>query len=348
MKRIFFTLLSAVLGISSANAASSLLYFEVQGIAGYSSMDDGMIYHSGHEHDVMQKNSIGFDYIKKFSGEYGDVGTGALQMRLAWDDAKNKPQLQVYNAYLKGKTPFVDIWAGHNRIPFGLASYWDTHAHLLQPLAMYGFGFDRDWGGGISRDFANADFSAAITTGSGMGLKLKGNWLATSRASYGVLSRDNYNFGISFMGGKMLDAMGYRIMHDEPNNIILGGADLSFNHGRVEHKAEFNYGQKKTIRENPHQHHSGHHAEFDSGQKDYKTAAAVFYRIGFNFLEDNRLKLEGEYIWTKQEETSDIKLGAGAAYRITPALAARAMYQWEREMNDNRAIFQLYYYRGIL
>ena len=325
MRLIPFIFLSAVFSWSSANAATGLLYFEAQGIAGYSSMDEKIIYHSGHEYDAMQKNNIGFDYIKKFSGEYGDIGTGALQIRLAWDDAKNKPQLQVYNAYLKGKTPLADIWAGHNRISFGLASYWDTHAHLLQPLSMYGFSFDRDWGGGISRDFANADLSAAVTTGSGMGLKMKGNWLATSRASYGVLSQDNYNFGISFMGGKMLDAMGYHIMHDEPKDAILGSVDISLNHGRVEHKAEFNFGQKNDM-----------------------AATAVFYRIGFNFLEENRLKLEGQYIWIKQEGATDVELGFGAAYRITSALAARAMYQWEREMNGNRVIFQLYFYRGIL
>ena len=322
MKHALFLLPFAVFGVSAAFAADSLLYFEAQGIAGYSSMDNGTVYHSGHKHDAMQKNGIGFDYIKKFSGEYGDFGAGALQMRLVWDDAGDKPQLQVYNAYLKIKTAPVDVWAGHNRVPFGLASYWDTHADLLQPLSMSGFGFEHDWGAGISRDFADGDFSAAVTTGSGMGLKTKGSLIVASRASYGILARDNYNVGVSFLGGKMLDTMGYEVMDDVPKDTLLGGVDFACNHDRVEHKAEF-----------------------DLGRKNGMAAAAVFYRIGINFLEENRLKFEGQYIWTKQEGIGDVKLGFGPAYKIGSRLTARAMYQWEREMKDNRVVLQLYYYK---
>jgi len=344
VNRALLVLIFTVFSVLSARAADSLLYFEAQGIAGYSSMEggsDGAVYHSGHKYDTMQKNGIGFDYIKKFSGEYGDWGTGALQMRLVWEDADNEPQLQIYNAYFKVKTGIADVWAGHNRIPFGLASYLDTHAELLQPLSMSGFGFDRDWGAGISRDFAAGDFSAAVTTGSGMGLKTKGSWIVSSRASYGVLSRDNYNVGVSFMGGKMLDTMGYELMDDNPKNTLLGGFDFAWNHDRVEHKAEFDFGRKNDM-----------------------TAAAVFYRAGCNFLEENRLKLEGQYAWTKQEGASAHGLGFGAAYKVNSSLTARAMYQWNRktyetyethgmhevrrdirETRDNRVVFQLYYYR---
>ncbi|MDR1124119.1 MAG: hypothetical protein LBL61_05985 [Elusimicrobiota bacterium] len=321
MKHPLFILLSVVFAASYANAADSLLYFEAQGIAGYSSADSGAVYHSGHKYDAMQKNGIGFDYIKKFSGEYGDIGTGALQMRLVWDDADDKPQLQIYNAYFKVKTSAADIWAGHNRIAFGLASYWDTHADLLQPLSMYGFGADRDWGAGVSRDFADGDFAAALTAGSGMPLKTEGNWLATSRVSYGVLPRDNYNIGLSFMGGRMLDTMGYKVLDRDPKNVFLGGVDAAYNYGRMEHKAEFDFGRKNDM-----------------------PAIGAFYRIAFNFLEEDRFKLEGQYIYTKQEGTSEAIIGAGGKYRITPYLASGVMYQKTREMNDNRIVFQFYYY----
>ena len=322
IKRLLLVLLSAVFCAPAADASNSLLYFEAQGVAGYSSHEGGAVYHSGHKHDAMQKNGIGFDYIRKFSTEYGDFGTGALQMRLIWDNYHNKPQVQVYNAYFRVKTAPADIWVGHNRISFGLSSYWDTHAHLLQPLSMHGFGFEHDWGAGISRDFANGDFSAAVTTGSGMGVKTKGNWIATSRASYGVLSRDNYNIGASFMGGKKLDTMGYEVMDDNPKDTLLGGVDFALNHDRVEHRADFVLGQKNDM-----------------------AAAAVFYRLGYNLLEENRLKLEGQYVWTKQEGVNAVGLGLGATYKINSNLTARAMYQWEREMRDNRVVFQLYYYR---
>jgi len=317
-----FVMLFTVLGVSVASASNSLLYLEAQGVTGYSSMSGGIVYHSMHKHDAMQKNGVGFDYIRKFSGEYGDFGTGALQMRLVWNDADNKPQLQVYNAWFKLKTAPADVWVGHNRLPFGLSSYWNTHADLLQPLSMYGFGFEHDWGAGISRDFANGDFAAAFTTGSGMGLKTKGNWLVATRASYGVLSRDNYNIGVSFMGGKKLDTMGYTVMDDVPKDTLLGGIDFALNHDRLEHRAEF-----------------------DLGRKNNMAASAALYRIGFNFLEENRLKLEGQCIWTKKEGANDLILGFGPTYKINSRLTARAMYQWEREMKDNRVIFQVYYYR---
>ena len=326
MKYAMFALLCAVFCANAANAADSLFYFEAQGIAGYSTMDDGtggtdgMIYHSGHKHDTMQKNGVGFDYIKKFSGEYGDFGTGALQMRLVWDDADDKPQLQVYNAWFRIKTAPGYVWAGHNRVPFGLTSWLDTHADLLQPLSMYGFGFDRDWGAGISRDFANGDFAAAVTMGSGMGLKTEGNWLVSSRVSFGVLQRDNYNIGLSFMGGKMLDTMGYKVMHGDPRDTLLGGIDFSANYGRMEHKAEVDFGRKNDM-----------------------TAAAALYRVGRNFMDENRLKLEGQYVWTKQEGANAVNTGFGVAYKINSDLTARVMYQWDREMKDDRVVFQLYY-----
>ena len=325
MKRVLLILLSAVFCVSSVKAADSLLFFEAQGVAGHSSMNDGAVYHSGHKHDAMQKNGVGFDYIKKFSGEYGDFGAGALQMRLVWNNADDRPQLQAYNAYFKLKTAPADIWAGHNRVPFGLTSYLDTHADLLQPLSMSGFGFELDWGAGISRDFANGDFAAAVTLGSGMGPKTEGNWIISSRVSYGVLAQDNYNFGVSFMGGKKLDTMGYELMDDDPKDTLLGGVDFAWNHDRLEHRAEFDFGRKNDM-----------------------AAVAGFYRVGFNFLEENRLKFEGQYIWAKQEGANAYRPGAGLTYKISSDLTARAMYQWERgdsEMKDNRVVFQLYYYK---
>ena len=321
-KRLLFILLAAVFCASDADASSSLFYFEAQGITGYSSHENRVQYHSGHKHDTMQKNGIGFDLVRRFSTEYGDFGVGALQMRLVWDNNHNEPQVQFYNAYFRLKTSLADIWIGHNRISFGLASYWDTHAHLLQPLPMSGLGFEHDWGAGISRDFANGDFSAAVTTGSGMGIRTRGNRLATARASFGVLARDNYNIGVSFMGGKKLDTMGYEVMDDTPKNTLLGGVDFAYNHGRVEHRADLVFGQKNEM-----------------------AATAVFYRLGYNLMEDNRLKLEGQYVWTKLEGADANALGFGATYRIRYDLTARAMYQWEREMCDNRIVFQLYYYR---
>ena len=66
-----------------AQAEDHLLYFEAQGIAGYSSELKKGIFYSQNPDAEMQKPSLGFDYIKRFSGESGDVATFALQGRLA-------------------------------------------------------------------------------------------------------------------------------------------------------------------------------------------------------------------------------------------------------------------------
>jgi opacity protein-like surface antigen len=115
--------------------------------------------------------------------------------------------------------------------------------------------------------------------------------------------------------------MGYTVMDGDPKDIAMGGVDFSYNHDNVEHKAEF---------------------DFD--KKDGENASAAFYRIGFNFLEENRLKLEGQYAYTRRESMSDYALGAGATYKITSDLAARVMYEWQHVMDDHRIVTQLYYY----
>jgi hypothetical protein len=106
----------------------------------------------------MQKPGIGVDYVQRLSGETGDYATLALQLRLAYNQPyqeldQDQVQLQLYNAFFKYKAGFSDLWIGHNRMAFGLASYFDSHAQLLQPLIMQGYGFDRDWGVGATRDF---------------------------------------------------------------------------------------------------------------------------------------------------------------------------------------------------
>ncbi|MDQ5988482.1 MAG: hypothetical protein CSYNP_04242 [Syntrophus sp. SKADARSKE-3] len=64
-------------------ASDHLLYFEAQGVAGYSTEVRRPIYYSQNPDAEMQKPSIGFDYLQRFSGETGDIATFALQGRLA-------------------------------------------------------------------------------------------------------------------------------------------------------------------------------------------------------------------------------------------------------------------------
>jgi hypothetical protein len=324
MKKLIFAISSLPFIVSPAFSGSSLMLAEVQALAGYLRSQNKIIYHSGHAQEPMQKNAVGIDFVKKFSSLTGDFLTAALQLRLAYDDNENKAQLQVYNAYLKAKISFGDVWAGHNRAAFGLESYWDTHGALLQSLPMYGSGYDRDWGLGFSKDTKNGGVSLSFTSASGMGLKLDGSFLIASRFSKGVLNYDNYTAGISVMAGKAYDAMGYEIMNAHPYELYMFAADFAYNVNNVEQKFQIN-----------------------AGKKTGEDAFAGLYRLTLNFLEENKLKLEGQGVYTQTGKFHDYFLSAGAAYSVNPDITARIMYEYGKESGgraDDKIVAQLYYY----
>ena len=304
----------------AANAAD-LLYFEAQGIAGWSSAENKAVYHSASKHDVMQKNSIGFDWLHKFSGQSGDWASAALQMRLAYNDSDHDFTPQVYNAWFKIKTRAGDVWAGHNRIAFGLASYWDTHADLLGDMPMQGVGFDRDWGAGWSMDTADGNLSASITTGSGMPLRTYGNKIFAARAAKGVLNYDNYTAGLSVMAGKTLDTMGYKIMNRSPKNQWLIGFDGALNSNNLEHKAEL-----------------------DAGQYDNEPFYAALYRLTVKWDAEERLATEAQAAYVNKAKTENYTAGDAVAYKLTGDLTARIMVQHRSQNAENVYLGQLYWY----
>jgi hypothetical protein len=122
-----------------ARGSQRLLYLEAQAVAWYDFHYDGFRYYSADPMDAMQKPSIGFDFIQRLSGTGGDWGMLAVQSRLSYDDTRsNNNEPQLYNAYLKVKPGFGDVWIGHNKPAFGLSSYLDNHGTLLQPFSMAG------------------------------------------------------------------------------------------------------------------------------------------------------------------------------------------------------------------
>ena len=307
-------------------ASSSLLYIEAQGVGGYTSMGDNPVLYSMKQDDPMQKPSVGVDYIQKFSTETGDFATLFFQGRAAYDaQEKNNIEPQVYNAYVVGKFPGVDIWAGHNRIALGLASYLDSHGLLLQPLGMMGYGFDRDWGAGISRDFEKADLKIATSTGTGMGLYTRGNYLVTGRVSYGVLSQDNFNIGESGAYGKILETMGYDTMYDRPILFSMGSIDATLLWDNFEWRAEA-----------------------ISGKKDREVAYAVLNRFTVKLLDENRLSLEVQPVYTKADMGKDVIAYGGISYLITSYLTGRSMYSYSYLEKEHRIILQIYYYEKVI
>jgi len=302
---------------------SHLLYFEAQGIAGYSSRDSKAIFYSMNPDAEMQKPSAGFDFLYRFSGEQGDWGSFALQGRLAVVADQNnfdKVEPQIYNAWFKVKTSLTDVWIGHNRPALGLGSYFDSHALILRTLPIQGFGYDRDWGVGTYRDFSWGNLQLSATTGSGMPVYFNGNYLLAGRLGYGVLNEDNYAAGLSVGYGRTLDTMGYELRENEPQNLRLMGADFAFLRNRFEHRFDLFYGEwlgKETV--------------------------AVMYRLGYVFGPEERLKIEVQPTYWQSGGDNWLTSVCFSA-QLTSDLTFRVMYEHNYEENDHRVIGQLYYY----
>jgi len=305
---------------------NSLFYLEAQGVSGYSSARDKWVFYSLHPDHVMQQPSLGFDYLQRFSRETGDFAILAVQARLAWNgEGERALEPQLYNAYLKFKFPAVDLWFGHNRPAFGLSSVFDNHALILPTLVMNGFGFDRDWGVGLGRDIARGSWGASLTAGSGMPLRLDGNYLLSGRLSFGVLSSDNWSVGLSAAYGKVLDAMGYKIMSSEPLPFQLAGVDVTSLWNHLENRLEAVAGRK-------------------SGDNTW----AIFWRLGINWLEENRLKWEVQPVLFRERGATHLEFGTGLSYLATADLTLRTMVIYNREERDARFVFQVYFYKRLL
>jgi hypothetical protein len=322
----FFLFLAATWPAANGFAQSSLFYLEAQGVAGYSTAQNKWIFSSLHPDHVMQKPSLGFDYLKRFSGERGDFAILSIQARLAWDgEDKRALEPQIYNAYLKFKFPAFDLWVGHNRPAFGLSSVFDNHSLILPTLVMNGFGFDRDWGIGLGRDISGGSWGISLTAGSGMPLRFEGNSLLSGRFSFGVLSTDNWNVGLSASYGKALETMGYEIMSPDPMPFRLAGVDVTSLWNRLENRLE-------TV----------------VGRKSGKNTWAIFWRLGVNWLDENRLKWEVQPVLLSEGGATRLELGTGLSYLATVDLTLRTMLTYNREERDTRIVFQAYYYKRIL
>jgi hypothetical protein len=270
----------------------------------------------------MQKSSIGFDYLQRFTGDRGDWGSFGLQGRLALivDNGVERTEPQAYNAWFKVKTPLSDIWIGHNRPAFGLGSYFDSHALILRTLPVQGFGYDRDWGVGSYRDFPWGNLQLSATTGSGMPVYFKGNYMLAGRVAYGVLNEDNYSLGLSVGVGRTLDTMGYKLRDSEPRRMRLGGVDIAFLRDNMEHRFDLQVGE----------------------WLDQNTVA-LMYRFGYLFGPEERLRIELQPTYWRSGGENWL-LSACLSALITPDLTMRTMYEYNRNDSDHRVIAQLYYY----
>jgi hypothetical protein len=273
----------------------------------------------------MQKPSLGFDLVKRFSGKSRDIGFLAVQARLAYDqEGEHKLEPQLYNAYFRLKTKFAGVWIGHNRPALGLSSVLDGHALLLPAPAMLGYGFDRDWGVGLERDFGWGSAAASLTAGSGMPLYFKGNFLAAARVAKGVPARDNYSVGLSLARGDVLETMGYTLIGPEPMAWTAAAIDATYFWRNFENRAEIQLGRREGA------------GEF-----------LFFWRTGLSLLDEGRLKIEAQPVLTRRAGAWDYSLGSGLTYLVNADLAARGAVLYDHARSDVRFVVQLYFYKRL-
>jgi hypothetical protein len=189
---------------------------------------------------------------------------------------------------------------------------------------MMGWGFDRDWGVGFSRDLAWGNLSGSWTSGSGMPLYFRGNHLGSARISKGVLERENYSVGLSAAWGDILETMGYDLLNDDPYPFHMASIDLAYLWTRYESRIEL-----------------------IAGERMDEPSRALLWRFGVNLLEENRLKLEVQPVIWKDMGESSFAVSAGASYQATADLALRSMYQYSDVSEENKIVFQVYYYKRM-
>jgi hypothetical protein len=275
----------------------------------------------------MQKPSIGFDALLRLSSSKGDWGALAAQFRLAWNSEPGHGKLepQIYNLYMKVKTRWGDFWLGHNRPAFGLSSFLDTHGQLVQTLVMEGFGFDRDWGAGYSRDLSWGSLGVSLTSGSGMDLHLKGNHLLSARLAWGVLERDNIALGASLSTGRVLP-MTHPDAGEENAGLpwSMAALDLSHRFNQFDNRLELMLGRI-------------HHVP----------ARAFYWRGGMVLDAGERWKLESQASWWRRMGVAGSRLGLGFSWQTRPDLALRALAQYDGSSRSMGLVFQAYYYRQV-
>jgi len=324
-RSIVTLLLFGTLASGSLHAQNTLFFLELQAVGAYSTEARAFELFSLMPEDVMQKPSVGFDFVERLSGRSRDIGVLAVQARLAYDqEGGHKFQPQLYNAYLRLKAGFADFWAGHARPALGLSYGLDSHALLLPAPAMLGYGFDRDWGVGLHRDFSWGDAAVSLTTGSGMPLYFRANYLAAARVSNGVLARDNYNFGLSLAHGDILETTGYELVEPDPLSWSSASIDASYLWRNLENRAELLI-----------------------GRRDGDGIFLLFWRSGLAMLDEARLKIEVQPVLMSRGGDWVYSLGSGLTYLFNADLAGRFMVIYDRGRRDARFVLQFYYYKRL-
>ena len=313
----------ALLVVTSANlfAQGNLLSLEAQAVGSYNDDDRSINWYSQDPHEAMQKPSVGVDYLYRAGSATRDYGYLSLQARLAYDDAEaNNLRLQIYNAFVTLKQPGVDLWLGHHKTALGLSSYLNNHALLMMDNTMSALNFDRDWGLGLVFDRQKPIVSIAATTGSGMPLYVKDNYLLTARIAVGEYSKENYSFGLSGGFGRTLRSMGYEIMHNKATHEYKTvGVDFSKRYLSLYTNGDLLYGS----------YHE-------------KRAYSGLLRLGYYLLQEDKASVELQAMAGELTGAKSQSYAAGLTYHVSSDVSIRSMFSHIQPENTNTISLQLY------
>ncbi len=317
----------------SSEAGKGIFYKEVNLISGYSDQDKW----TGKRGEFL-KNSIGFEYYRKFADDYGDFLTADLQARISYDSLDNSDEawaIEIHNAWLEYKIGLgKKLIIGHFDPSFGLEPLLDTHGTLFQTLAMKNIGFKKDWGIGLRGILGDYDYEVAAQLGSGMSIRSRdGSHLISGRI--GSPKNQEFQYGLSLMYGRTLqhsEAQTYPLPALLSNETVLkkrAGLDAQYLTGSFDLKGEVAYGQ-------------------NNDEEVIGFLPQVEYTLPNN--QDWKLILQGNY-WTNDISSGasdDLTLGLGASYKISSSMDVRLGYFHDLERasgdEDKQVLLQFYYF----
>ena len=315
-----------------AQGTEEFFYKELNLIGGYSD-NQGLV----GKNRYMLKNSAGFEYFRKFSDQYGDRLTLDLQMRVSYDSLEPRHDawaVEIHNAWLEYKLGIgKSLQIGHFDPAFGLEPVVDTHATLLQTLAMHTLGYTKDWGIGYKGLLGDLDFQFAAQLGAGMPLyRTDDSYLLTTRIATPL--ENETQLGLSFAYGQLLSFMQDR---------TIPKPDLMDEHSTQKKLISLDYRTPMGP--------FGFKGEVATGDMEGTTVGGGLTEFSYT-LPDNQnitFKLQFSY-WADilgNSEKTDATIAPVLEYKLNNEWSFRAGYFHDldaMEKKDRMIVFQLYYY----
>jgi hypothetical protein len=281
------------------------------------------------------KNSLGFEYYKKFSDEYGDYLTLDLQARAAYDSAENSHDvfgIEIHNAWLEYKSGLGEsIRFGHFDPAFGLEPVLDTHGTLLQTLAQKNIGFKKDWGISYKGLFGDYDYQLAAQLGSGMPLRRKDDsFLLTGRVS--TTQNQDSQIGLSFLYGQILES---KQSWTIPISELINGKSIRKKRIGLDFQCPIGLFDFKT--------------EVTAGDNDGTTVAGALAELGYTIPQQQNLRIKTQIMyWSNDWEEKyarDLTLSPVIEYKANSTTTVRLGYfhdLYSGSDEDKIVVLQLY------